>query len=365
MTVLSANHSTMAEWNRRSVLQLLREHEALSRLQLSQMTGLRGSTVTHIVREHIESKLFITTGKRTAQRVGPKEILVRINPDYGYSVGIELSPDYFQLAVLDATGKVLVQENIDTACDLPRAPSLLKGLIDEQVRQHAIPGKLLGIAVGVPGIVDTQRGVILNSMVYDVRDYPIADAFSQVFDAGPIVVNHNVSYAALAEMRLGAARGMQNFIHLFIGQRPTRRRPTFRAYSTALILRGEVVQGTNFAAGEIDDNLRPRMEFHPTAEELACLQQPEQPLTPQLQSLAVAIGKMLGSLVNLLDPQAVVISSNQLIANRLFMALIREETLRLLLPVQNREFSVKMSTLGEQAICIGAALAAADAALVK
>lgn len=363
MTVMSANHSTMAEWNRKSIIQLLREHESLSRLQLSQMTNLRGSTVTRIVREFMETGLLTTVGKRTASRAGPKEILVKINPDYGYSVGVELSPDYLQIAILDAACKVITQETVDRAYDLSRVASAVKSVVDEQVKIRKIPGKLLGIGIGVPGIVNTQSGVILNSIIYKVKNFNIAQEFSDVFADQAVVVDHNVNFAALAEMRLGSAAGLQNFIHFFIGHRPTRSRPTFRAFGTSLVIRGEVLRGNSFAAGEIDEYLRPKTDFQPTAQELACLQSTEQTLTPQLQSLALSIGKPLASLVNLLDPQAVIISSNQAINNRLFIALLRDETMRLLMPIQNRELNIQMSILGQQAMSIGAALAVADAAL--
>ncbi len=361
MTVTSANHTIMAEMNRRSTVELIREHGSLSRLELSRLTGLRGSTVTHIVRELMASQLLRSVGKRSASRVGPKEIILQINPDYGFSVGIELAPDYAQLVILDAACNLVTGGFLDSACELSRCPTALKALLDRKRRELKLPGRLLGVGLAVPGIVDTRRGVILNSMVYKVRNYPLGEQFAAAFETNTTLVDHNVNFAALAEMRLGAAKGIENFIHFFIGQRPTRNKPTFRAYSTSLVMNGAILHGTNFAAGEIDEYLRPHIEFQPDQAELNCLQQVEQPLTPQLQALALAIGKLLASLVNFLDPQAAVISSNQPIANRLFLALIREETLRLLTPIENRNFSIHMSTLDQLATATGAALAVADA----
>src|SRR5579875_2955018 len=98
--VAGSNHKTAAQWNRALVLRLVRQQKTLSRRQISQITGLRGSTLTYIVRELLDKRVLRTVGKMNSKAVGQKQVLLDANPDLGYFLGFSLRPNEAKLVVI-------------------------------------------------------------------------------------------------------------------------------------------------------------------------------------------------------------------------------------------------------------------------
>jgi glucokinase len=92
-------------------------------------------------------------------------------------------------------------------------------------------------AVGlvVPGIVDTERGVVVRSGSMGWRQEPLRDMVAERTGL-PIAFGHDVRTAALAESRLGAAKGSRSSMFLALGT----------GLAAALILDGRVYEGGGF-----------------------------------------------------------------------------------------------------------------------
>ena len=90
------------ERNRRDVCLLLRRHRALSRQQLSDMTGLHRSTMSKVISHFLQSGMAAELGKITPdrKRVGKRQVLIGIPDDAGWSLGIGLSEGRADIAVL-------------------------------------------------------------------------------------------------------------------------------------------------------------------------------------------------------------------------------------------------------------------------
>lgn len=368
-TFTRVNQQVSARWNRSLTLQLLRKHGPLSRRQLSQMTGLRGSTLTYIVRELLDKRIVRTAGKRAARRVGQKQILLEVNPELGYTVGFDLRPGVSRMAIRDAGGRTLDVSPLATEGPLDRLPKVLRTGLEQRLMQlRDVRGDLLGVGVGLPGMVDAQRGMVLYSRPFEVQNLPLRDLLAVAFEATPVLcVDHNANYAALAEAREGAARHFSHFVYFLIGDIAARTYPprSFKTFGTALFLDGRLYHGVHFGAGELDGNLAPQIDAPIGLAELERLGDATAALTPALEAMAQGIGRCVASILNLLDPQAVIIGSNHGVANEAFLDRLRQEVTQFMLPLQGRLITIAASTLGDPGVALGAAIAAADQSLFE
>jgi glucokinase len=101
--------------------------------------------------------------------------------------------------------------------------------------------ELAGVGVGAPGTVDAAEGVVLTATNIDGWDEPFAlgPALSERL-AVPVALGNDVNVAAEAERRLGAGRGARSFLGVFWGT----------GVGGALVLDGRIALGRG-SAGEI------------------------------------------------------------------------------------------------------------------
>lgn len=360
-----ANQQSGALWNRRFVLRLLQKHRELSRGQIAQMTALRGSTLSYIVRELMERDIIRLAGTRDAGTVGPKQQLLELNPYLGYVIGVDMRRHHAQIVVRDAAGGLVDVWELGVRGGLEQMPQQLHEAVTQRLNSQTERfGSLLGVGMGLPGIVDYDEGVVLKSTPFEVRDLPLRELLADRFGDCTILVDHNANFAALAEHREGAARDLDQFIVFLINHNDDPVRPVFRSFGAALFLNGRIHRGVHFAAGELDSHIAPIPPFPCEAVELDCLRQSDAPLTDRLRELAVMVSRTIGSLVNFLDPAAVVLGGHQVIANVQFLDMIQQHLPQRVIPIRGRQMAISASTLGSQAVARGAALAVADAALL-
>jgi predicted NBD/HSP70 family sugar kinase len=92
----------------------------------------------------------------------------------------------------------------------------------------------------VPGLVDQESGVCMLAPNLGWRDFPLREALAQ--DLGvPVVVNNITQAAAVAEGRLGAARGARSFVWVYVGS----------GVGSGIVIDGRVFYGQRGFSGEI------------------------------------------------------------------------------------------------------------------
>src|SRR5437764_418606 len=115
---------------------------------------------------------------------------------------------------------------------------------------HLDPSLVDGAVVGVPGVVETDSGVLrlaLNVAGLEGRAFgrDLEDALGV-----PVTLENDINLAALGELWQGVARGVSNFAFLSVGA----------GLGAGLVLDGELHRGRNGAAGELDFALGARSD---------------------------------------------------------------------------------------------------------
>lgn len=112
----------------------------------------------------------------------------------------------------------------------------------DDLRRTALDRGLAPVAAGVvvPGIVDAATGTAVYSTNLGFRDLPLRDLVAERLGL-PVAFDHDVRAGGLAESRLGAAKGCDNFLFLPLGT----------GVAGAFVLDGKPYAGAQGRAGEI------------------------------------------------------------------------------------------------------------------
>lgn len=146
---------------------------------------------------------------------------MELNPNAGSIIGIEIGVDFISLLLADFAAHILWRHHERTGRRDSQATIL--NLVAEniqiavaQAKRHGLP--ILGLALGVPGLVDVESGTLLYAPNLKWHQVPLRQFLTQRFDL-PIYVDNEASIAAFGETYFGAARGTTNmvFIHAGVG----------------------------------------------------------------------------------------------------------------------------------------------------
>ncbi|MEJ2541483.1 MAG: ROK family protein [Gemmatimonadota bacterium] len=99
---------------------------------------------------------------------------------------------------------------------------------------------VLGVGVGSPGPVDRASGRVVESPNLGWLDYPLQARVGELLD-WPVVLDNDANCAAYGEWWVGAGRGTRSMLGVVIGT----------GIGGGIILNGELVHGTSDAAGEL------------------------------------------------------------------------------------------------------------------
>lgn len=238
-----ATRSTYREINRTIVLNLIREHQPISRAELARRMKARRASLTLFVRELLESGEIIESGTVVAAR-GRRPMLLRIRTSGRLAIAVDLRSVHTSVLLADFGGTVLKR----TVFPTPRRPDDLAhelgvridGLLaaEESVGTTAT---CHGIGVVVPGTVDRRSGRVLYAPRLDWRDVDFRDALSA--HAGlPVVVESAPIACALAHLwaLAGDSRVVNNFAYVSVSD----------GVGVAIVIGGEVLRGEAHTAGE-------------------------------------------------------------------------------------------------------------------
>jgi predicted NBD/HSP70 family sugar kinase len=308
--------------------------------------------------------MFRPAGKAKSDSAGQRQVMVQMNPTRGWAIGVTLDYGHANAIVLDAAGQRMDQFTFPIKNDLTQLPKSIEKHLNQWIIKHQRPaGDFLGIGIGVPGIVDHQQGRILLASRFNARNIPIRDLMKMQFPNTTIVIDHNTHLAALAEVWCGVARKLENFLYFMINSKKSAKGYAIKSYGLTAYLGGRVHRGAAFASGELDPILRPNIKRPILENEMAILGDPDAPIPTSLKQLALRLAKSFTPLINLLDPQAILLSGNTPWVNKSFIHELSETCGKQMLNVPGRTLDILPVSVKQHAVSFGSALAVIDADL--
>ncbi|MFJ4774989.1 ROK family protein [Streptomyces sp. NPDC088762] len=232
--------SLLRAMNDRAALELLLTHGPLSRTRIGHLTGLSKPTASQLLARLEAAGLVVATGT-DGGRPGPSAQLYAVNPRAAHVGGLDVTPGRVLAAVADLTGTVLGTHEVPYAEGteaVQQVTEALGGAVKAAGLHHS---DLHRVVIATPGAFDPQTGRLRYASHLPGWHSPTLLEELAAALPMPVEYENDVNLAAVAEQRLGAARGHEDFVLLWNEE----------GLGAALVLGGRLHRGWTGGAGEV------------------------------------------------------------------------------------------------------------------
>ncbi len=224
------------------VLHQLRLHAPLSRADLAKRIGLNRSTVSSIVTQLLHAGLIHETAFQT-DKLGRPGLSLEINPLGGCAVGVEIDAVGVRVVLTDFVANIVWRRRIRLGDGEPQETYL--HCAEEMIRQALFQAqtrglRVLGIGLALPGLVDVHEGELRYAPSLRWHDVPFRSRWCERFGL-PILIENNANAAALGEFYFGIGQNVPNFLYIGAGA----------TMGGGIVIHGELFRGRGGFAGEM------------------------------------------------------------------------------------------------------------------
>jgi len=201
--------------NQFNILNTIRKSGMISRVEIAEITGLGRSTVTNITAHLIKEKMIFEKKTETSSSRGRRRVLLALNPDAAYVVGVKLSAFQISFAVTNMQADVMSSLIVPVRIG-QRPVEFIVDLIEEGIRHCVAKArlkmeKISGIGIGIPGFIDSKRGIVYWSPLYKQGNTTLRELTQDRFKI-PTYVENDANTVTLAQQWFGEGRGVDNFL---------------------------------------------------------------------------------------------------------------------------------------------------------
>lgn len=235
------------------VLRLIWQVKGISRIEIAQQLGIDKSTVTKIVAslEGIGIIREFAQGHAGPQG-GRKPIQLEIVPHFGCVLGIEINTDGFLAILVDLSGAILASARAEMpVTSVFDAFDAAVSRLSPEIESRNVP--LIGIGVGVPAIVNTGKGSIIQSIPLMINDEVDFCAHAREKYGVPVFIENDARAGCLSEITIRHSMNLDNALFLLAEIRKITGSTESRRNLSAgfgFILGGQPHYGAEFSSGE-------------------------------------------------------------------------------------------------------------------
>lgn len=375
------NASVIRRINTSRVFHALRRQPGMSQRELATTTGIDRATISAVISGLEQQGLVERTPIRGRGRAGRPEQALLIPEQAGTFLGARLEPTTIRTIATTLDGKVLKTHQAPGSRTVAKAIRYLQQAIDQVLGELPAHAGVKGIGIGVPGIMDS-RGHLALAPNLGWRNVAIRERLEQAFDF-PVFVDNDTKAAALAEQLFGACQARNDFVFitghsgvgggLYLGGALYR---GFRGYAGEIGHTKIVPEGRACACGgrgcleayvseaSILRRLEEAGEDYPDVWDVARAAEQGHPVVRRiLEETGNHLGLAIANLINLLNPELVVLGGNLAVVSPYAMPAIqrvlRENALDALTP----DVDIIISPLGPESVPMGGVALAMEGVL--
>jgi predicted NBD/HSP70 family sugar kinase len=223
-------------YNRVAVLRLISGSGPIARVEIAEQLGLSPATVTAVTRQLLDHGL-VRVADRSPSKGGRPRMLLELVGGAATAFGVKIAPDHLVGVRVDLDAEVLEQfaQPLDvTAAD---AVERIGALLETWIGPASSGSRLLGLGLGVPGVIDADRGV--SAPMIGWEQLPLAQLVQERLGV-PVLVDNDVNTLAVSERLYGRGRNVDNFLTVTVG----------RGIGLGIIAGGDIYRGFGGGAGE-------------------------------------------------------------------------------------------------------------------
>ncbi|MFG2996730.1 ROK family transcriptional regulator [Streptomyces sp. NPDC048340] len=232
--------SLLRVMNDRAALDLLLTHGPLSRTRIGRLTGLSKPTASQLLSRLEAAGLVIATGT-AAGRPGPNAQLYSVNARAAHVAALDVTPGRILAAVADLTGEVVGSHELPYPKGTGAVEQVSQALGEAVKDAGMLLTDIHRVVIATPGSFDPRTGVLRYAdHLVGWQSPTLLDELAAALPM-PVEYENDVNLAAVAEQRLGAARGHEDFVLLWNEE----------GLGAALVIGGRLHRGWTGGAGEV------------------------------------------------------------------------------------------------------------------
>ncbi|MCQ2958297.1 MAG: ROK family protein [Candidatus Gastranaerophilales bacterium] len=310
-----------------------------------------------------------------------------------YNIGVDIGGTNVKIALVDDKGVIAYSNSVPTRAEMGyeyTIQNIINTIKDSLKESNNDISNIGGIGFGLPGQIDSEKGIVrLLPNIPGWVEVPLAEIVQKEFKV-PVKLDNDVRVATLGELNFGAGKGCKNLVCITVGT----------GVGSGIVANGQLVRGASMTAGEIGhvvvekDNgeicgcgSRGCLEAYASGPSVVKMAKDYiaggkstkfkeiaagNEITPFMvyeaakQGDAVAkqifniVGEYLGvalvSVVNLLNPEKIIVGGGVGQAGDLILNPVREAIQRRCIPTSAQAVEVVQAQLGESAGVVGASL---------
>lgn len=372
---ITGDQQLIKKMNKSIVLDTIRQQQPLSRADIAAAIGLNKATVSSLVAELIDSRLVTEIGPGESSG-GRKPTLLLFNKHAGYAVGVDIRVHDLFVVIVDLEGHIIREKNVPLADYSPDSViNQIKSTVSLLCRKLPdTPYGVVGIGIGVPGLVNESSKVV-SAPNLGWNNVDLAGSLGSGFGQH-IYIDNEANAGAIGEKLFGAGLHSRDMVYLSIGI----------GIGSGIIVGGQLYRGTSNFSGEVghmtiaENGPLCRCGNHGCWETLASekalldraaqiwgdqaptiervlkqIEEGDSRAVTLLDEIGTQLGVGLANLVNILNPEMIVIGNRLSLAGKqLEDAMLRSIESRSL-SYHRKKTQVEFAKLGISSTALGAA----------
>jgi len=376
------------------LLDIIIQKGPISRTDISKETDLNIVTVSNYVNNYIDKRLVIEKGFDVSSG-GRKPTLVELDASGGYAIGVDIGP-IDELAIMtDLSAKIIWKEKRKRPQGhMEEVIKVAMGLLNDIIANSKIPReKIMAVGFGISGVIDEETGTVRDTDPRRGRTTGSINAFREAIEQNfqlPVFIGNDATCAAFGEKRLSLERGVENMLYVYSD------------VGCGIIIKGDIYCGAGGSAGEIQlssdlineeaikSASRELYYLRPLGVDLGIIAKAKKAIEEGIgtkilelasgkpdeitldkvikaaesgdklaieliESAGVNLGTRIAYLINLFNPEVVVIGGGIEKAGELILGPIRRTVRKLAFEEPAAKVRIIPSALGGEAVALGAA----------
>jgi len=329
------------EINRKNIIEALRQSAPLSRTELAKKVHLSLPSVSRIINALLEEGVLLEVGKGDS-RGGRKPTLLEFNPHHRFVFGVDVSRE-ITVVLCDLQGTIVERRKIPVSpsfCPQNVVETVLREI--ESIKQYTeiSENRVVGLGVSTPGFLFKATRMVESSPFAGWESADVETLFVSR-SPYPVTIDNVARASAMAEILYGWGSAFHSFFYFYLDW----------GTGGGVVYRGKIVRGLSGSCGEVGHstidpegvlcycgnrgcleqytstaallrNLKREMgEEMDFAEMISRYREGDPVVVNVLRRAGYFLGKGIANIINILNPQAVVLGGE---LGRLFPLYVEE-----------------------------------------
>ncbi|WP_350275006.1 ROK family protein [Kribbella sp. HUAS MG21] len=236
----SSQLGDIRQQNYSTIMRELMRSGPTARTDLAATIGMSTGSVTRLTGALVRAGLLVEVAEPALRGKGRPKVPVAVDPSTYGVIGVHFGLRRVNACVIDLRGQIVAE--VHTTERTTRLEPLVRSAARSVRKLSGGTGlTILGIGASTGGWVDGSAGTVRSQPVLGWQQAPLTTALGEATGL-PVLIDSQVRALALAEHWFGAAAGVDNFIHLFVGN----------VVGAGFVFNGSPYRGAHSAAGGLD-----------------------------------------------------------------------------------------------------------------